>query len=218
VTTEKPDLNTNPDFWNNHAEKFAKKPIANPQVFERKIRITTSRMTSRDVILDIGCGTGSLALRLASHAAHVHGLDLSSEMIRIARDKASDQQVDNVTFHVGPFDENFTAFEDGSLDGICANYLLHLLEDRSAALERIHRLLRPGGFVVSSTVCLGDGWLPYGPLLWLIRKLGKAPSVVQHFSKRTLEAEMRHAGFVDLACPDVGDTARNVFVVAAKPE
>jgi ubiquinone/menaquinone biosynthesis C-methylase UbiE len=218
VTTEEPDLNIDAAFWNHNAEKFAKKPVAKPQVFERKIRSTTSRMTSRDVVLDIGCGTGSLALRLAPHAAHVHGLDLSSEMIRIARDKASDQQVDNVTFHVGPFDESFTAFEDGSLDGICANSLLHLLEDRATALERIYRLLRPGGFFVSSTVCLGDGWLPYGPLLWVMRKLGKAPSVVQHFSKRTLEAEIRRAGFVDLACPDVGDTARNMFVVAAKPK
>jgi len=203
-------------FWDDLAEKYSKKPVEDPAAFEAKIAITKSRIKPTDVVLDIGCGTGSLALRLTPSAGHVHGLDLSSEMIRIAKNKAEAQKVENVTFHAGPFDESFTASDDESLDGICAYSLLHLLDDRSAALSRIFGLLKPGGFFVSSTVCLGESWVPYGPLLWAMRALGKAPTV-KIFDKRTLEDEVRRAGFVDLSQPDVGAKPTIAFIVATKP-
>ncbi|MRG97993.1 class I SAM-dependent methyltransferase [Polyangium spumosum] len=207
---------TNATFWNKAADGYARKPVANPDAFERKIAITRSLMQPDHVVLDIGCGTGSLALRLASSCAHVHGLDLSSEMIRIANGKAAAQRAENVTFHTGPFDEGFTALEEGSLDGICAYSLLHLVEDRDAALARIHHLLRPGGLFVSSTVCLGDTWVPYAPLLRVMRWLGKAPTV-KIVSRKTLVREVERAGFVDVTGPDVGAEKIVAFLVAKKP-
>ena len=203
-------------FWNRSAEKYARQPVGNPEAFERKIAITRARMSPGDVVLDIGCGTGSLALRLAPSAGHVHGLDLSGAMIRIAEDKARAQRVDNVTFHVGAFDDDFTRFGPESLDGVCAYSLLHLVPDRRAALARIHRLLRPGGFFISSTVCLGESWIPFRPLLRVMRWLGKAPTV-QSFTRRTLEDEIRQAGFTELAQPDVGAKRIIAFVAATKP-
>ncbi len=203
-------------FWDNIAERYAKQPVGNPDAFEAKIAVTKSCMKPTDVVLDIGCGTGSLVLRLADSAAHVHGLDLSSQMVRIANGKAQAQKVENVTFHTGPFDDTFGAFETESLDGVCAYSILHLVEDRPAALRQIFRLLKPGGFFISSTVCLGESWVPYGPVLWLMRKLGKAP-MVKIFDKRTLEGEVRRAGFTDLSQPDVGAKPDIAFIVATKP-
>lgn len=210
------DMTGDAAFWNDIAEKYSRKPVENPDAFERKIAVTKSLMRPQDVVLDIGCGTGSLALRLAPCAAHVHGLDLSDQMIRIANDKARAQRVDNLTFHVGPFDDSFTLFEPNSLDGICAYSLLHLVADLPGALARIHRLLRPGGFFVSSTVCLGESRVPWRPILEVMRWLGKAPRV-ETFSKRTLEQAVRRAGFVDISQPDVGAQSTVAFIVAAKP-
>ncbi len=210
-------MSTNAAFWDGLAEQYSKKPVDNPDAFERKIAITKSRMSPDDVVLDIGCGTGSLALILAPSAARVHGLDISGEMIRIARDKASNQSIDNVNFHVGPFDDSFTVFEPESLDGLCAYSILHLVEDRAAALDRIYRLLKPGGFFISSTVCLGGSWMPYWLILGAMRLVGKAPKVVRIISKETLAEDVGRAGFVDISQPDVGAQAIVSFVVATKP-
>jgi arsenite methyltransferase len=204
-------------FWNNLAEKYARQPVADPAAFERKIAVTKSLMQPSDVVLDVGCGTGSLALRLVPCAAHVHGLDASSEMIRIARGKAEAAGATNVTFHVGPFDDSFTVFEQASLQGVCAYSLLHLVDDLPAALRRIFQLLEPGGFFVSSTVALGESWVPYRPLLWLLRALGKAPAV-KILNRRTLEDEMQRAGFIDIRQPDVGAKSSIIFMLATKPE
>ena len=207
----------NAAFWDGIAEKYAKQAVANPDAFDAKIAITKSRMKATDVVLDIGCGTGSLALRLAGSAAEVHGLDISSEMTRIANGKARAQDADNVTFHTGPFDETFGAFEPESLDGVCAYSLLHLVDDRSAALAQIFRLLKPGGFFISSTVCLGESWVPYGALIGAMRLIGKAP-MVKIFDRRTLEEEIRQSGFVDISQPDVGAKGEIAFIVARKPD
>lgn len=203
-------------FWNKLAESYAAKPVENPDAFERKIAITQAELTPESVVLDIGCGTGSLALRLAPDAAHVHGLDCSSEMIRIARGKMRDQGTSNVTFHTGPFDAHFTQLEDRSLDCVCAYSILHLIPDRATALAHIHRLLKPGGVFVSSTVCLGTSGVPYRPILAVMRWIGKAPWVAI-ISRETVAQEMRDAGFVDVEQPDVGAGSTICFVVARKP-
>jgi arsenite methyltransferase len=209
-------VTADPAFWNNLAEAYARKPVDDPDAFERKIDLTRSRLTPQSVVLDIGCGTGSLALRLAPSAARVHALDLSSEMIRIGSDKARAQNVHNVTFHTAAFDDGFDALAPESLDVICAYSLLHLVDDLPAALDRIYRLLRPGGSFVSSTVCLGESWAPYRPLLTVMRWLGKAP-MVKILSKRALDDQMQRAGFVERTHPDVGAEPTVAFTVATKP-
>lgn len=210
-------MTTNAAFWNDIAEKYSRKPVADPEAFERKIAVTRALLRPEHVVLEIGCGTGSLALKLASSCAEYHGLDVSPEMIRIARDKAESASADNITFHVGPFDGSFTAFAPESLDGLCAYSILHLIGDRSAALRRIFELLKPGGFFVQSTVCLGESWIPFGPLLTVMRWVGKAPWAAV-LSKDTLESEMRAAGFVDIEFPDVGAERIVGFIVARKLE
>jgi len=202
-------------FWDNLAEKYAAQPVGNPEAFERKIAVTKALMEPSDVVLNIGCGTGSLALRLASSGGQLHGLDISKEMIRIAREKTAAQQVDNVSFHIGTLN-TFDVFGPESLDGACAYSILHLLEDREAALAWVFSRLKPGGFFVSSTVCLGNTWVPYAPLLAVMRWLGKAP-MVNIISTDLLVEELRAAGFIDIEQPEVGAEATVAFITAKKP-
>ena len=208
-------MSTDDVFWDKLAERYAKQPIGNLASYERKLDVTKSRLSPTDVILDIGCGTGSLALELAPHVAAAHALDFSGEMIKVGKRKASDQNVTNVTFHQSTL-EAAEGFQPGQFDGICAYNILHLVADRADTLQRIFAYLKPGGFFISSTVCLGESFVPYKPVLAVMRWLGKAPAV-RIFSTEALLRDIRDAGFHDISTPDVGAKKMVAFVAATKP-
>lgn len=202
-------------FWDGVAEGYAKKPVSDFAAYERKLAITKSFLSPTDVVLDVGCGTGSLALELAPHASEVHALDFSREMIEIGKGKARDQGVHNIMFHQSTL-EGSDAFSREQLDGICAYNILHLVEDRPATLQLIHTYLKPGGFFVSSTAVLAESAIPFRPILAAMRFFGKAPPV-GIFRARQLLREIEDAGFVDIATPDVGAKKTVGFVTAKKP-
>jgi 2-polyprenyl-3-methyl-5-hydroxy-6-metoxy-1,4-benzoquinol methylase len=206
---------TAPAFWDGIAASYSAKPVEDPDAFERKIAHTRGLLTTDAVFLDVGCGTGTLALTLAPHVRASHGLDFSPAMVQIARQKAADEGVENATFHVGAIAD--IDLEPGSVDVLGANSLLHLLPDRPAFLKRAFDLIRPGGHLVSSTVCLGDSWAPYGLLIGAMRMVGKAPYVDIVPKARILE-EIRAAGFVDVTEVDVGALDRKIlFATARRP-
>jgi SAM-dependent methyltransferase len=90
--------------------------------------------------LDVGCGDGLLACRLAGRCRDVTGVDRDHGMIALARERARD--VHNVAF----IDAEFLAFpfEDGSFDFIASDTAVHHMNFESA-LMAMTRLLRPGG-------------------------------------------------------------------------
>lgn len=207
-------------FWNKIAPSYAKKPVAHPEAFERKIAKTIAQLPKDALVLDVGCGTGSLALRLAPYAAQVHGLDLSQEMVRIAREKTRLTCVENVSFHVGTLGSGtlgMMQLPPHSLHVVCAFSLLHFIADRGAFFEQVFSALAPGGSFISSTPCLGDSWIPYGPVLGTLHFFGQVPRIYT-FSYDELAQELTRAGFVNLKCLDVGAQRGIVFCVARKPD
>jgi arsenite methyltransferase len=208
-------MTTDAKFWDALAEKYAANPVANVAAYERKKAITRELLEQDATILDIGCGTGSLALDLAPFVGHVHAMDVSAEMIRIANRKKTAQEATNVTFYQGTLDEPDT-FEPAQFDGVCAYNILHLVDDREATLRTIFELLAPGGVFISSNVCLGGTWVPYGAMIAVMRWFGKAP-MVYLYDRDTVLREFRAAGFVDVEVHDVGADAIVSFVTAAKP-
>ena len=200
-------------FWDNLAEKYAKKPVDDVLAFEKKKRITRELLRPDAQVLEIGCGTGSLALELAPAAGHIHALDISSEMVRIANEKKAAQGVANVTFHVGTLE---SCAPVAHVDTVWAYSILHLVDDRARTLRAIFELLEPGGTLVSSNACLGEGWVPYGALITVMRWFGKAP-VVHIYDRKTIVRELEAAGFVHIEEKDVGADHRVAFIVAKKP-
>jgi len=202
-------------FWNDLAEKYAAKPVADVPAFERKKSITREHLRTDSTVLEIGCGTGSLALDMARHAGHIHGLDISAEMLRIADQKRQAQGVTNVTFRQGTLD-GAPPYPRESFDSVWAYSILHLVPDRRRVLATLFDLLKPGGSFISSNACLGDTWVPYGAMIAVMRWLGKAPAV-HVYSRETILREMREVGFVDVVERDVGADKLVAFIVAKKP-
>lgn len=202
-------------FWDGIAEKYAAQPVKDVAAFQRKQAITREQLRPGSRVLEIGCGTGSLALAISPYTGTIHALDVSAEMVRIANQKKQAQGVTNVTFRQGSVNE-LTTFEREHFDGVWAYSILHLVPDRRHTLERIFELLKPGGSFISSNVCLSGSWIPYGALITLMRWFGKAPRIY-NYDRATLLRELREVGFVEIAERDVGAESTVAFVVAKKP-
>lgn len=202
-------------FWDKFAERYAATPVGDVEAFERKKAITREHLRPDSSVLEIGCGTGSLALELSAAAGHIHAMDISGEMIRIANQKKDALAVTNVTFHQGTLDGS-TPFESAQFDAVWAYSILHLVDDRRRTLQTSFELLKPGGTFISSNVCLGGTWVPYGALIAVMHWFGKAP-VVHLYDRDTIMREIREAGFVEVEAKNVGADYRVAFIVAQKP-
>ena len=161
-------------FW------FQKSPIGNIDAYEYTLGRTRSYLSATDKVLEVGCGTGSTALILAADVDRIIATDISKNMIGIAKKKAKDQDVSNVTFVTAEIAD--AGKDEGPYDAVLALNLLHLLEDLPAALRRIHGLLKPGGVFISKTVCLPGKGAPIKyrlmkAILPIMQFLGKAPYV-----------------------------------------
>jgi len=72
-------------FWDGIAKHYAASPIKDIASYEFTLQRTRSYLRPQDKVLEIGAGTGSTALLLASSVAHITATDLSAEMIKLAR-------------------------------------------------------------------------------------------------------------------------------------
>jgi ubiquinone/menaquinone biosynthesis C-methylase UbiE len=141
-------------FWDRIAPGYAKRPVADEAAYEHKLEKTREYLTPEMSVLEFGCGTGSTAIRHAPYVKRIRAIDVSTNMIDIARGKAAGKNVDNVAFEVANIDE--LTLQDGEYDVVMAHSILHLLSDIEPVLAKIHRTLKPGGVFVSSTLCVGD--------------------------------------------------------------
>jgi ubiquinone/menaquinone biosynthesis C-methylase UbiE len=100
-------------------------------------------------ILDVGCGTGFLALLLAELGHEVTGIDLAPQMIELARQKAAQAKLD-VTFRVD--NAASLADPDETYDVVVERHVIWTLPDPQAGVREWLRVLRPGGRLVAIEV------------------------------------------------------------------
>jgi ubiquinone/menaquinone biosynthesis C-methylase UbiE len=202
-------------FWNRIARKYAADPIKDMDGYARTLDRTRHYLRATDTVLELGCGTGTTALKLAPHVSHMVATDLSGEMIAIAWEKAVAQACGNAEFAVATPER--APWPDGSFDAVLAFNLWHLVADRTSALAHVHRVLKPGGLFVSKTPCLAE----MNPLirfaLPVMQLVGKAPHVAI-FSATGLEREIEAAGFaiIERARHGSGRKDARIFIVARK--
>lgn len=178
------------DFWDRIAEKYAQNPIADEKAYRAKLNLTRDHLTPEARILELGCGTGSTAILHSPYVAHIDAIDLSSEMIRIAKKKAEKAQITNIEF--AQKDIADIPADNAQYDVILGLSILHLLRDYQAVLGKVHALLKPGGVFISNTACIADMGF-WRLLLPVMQMVGKAP-YVQVFTSQRLIAAQEAAG------------------------
>ncbi len=200
-------------FWNKVARRYAGMTIRNPDAYEMTLDLVRARLRPEDHVLELGCGTGTTALRLADAVAHYVGNDYAPEMIAIAEEKRADAQVENLVFCTGQLGDG--SLPKGPFDVILGFNVLHLLPDRRSAFADIAQNLQPGGLLISKTPCLGGAYRVLQPLVTVMRLMGKAPKL-SFLTPARLERDIKAAGFEILETGSYPKRPPSRFVVAQK--
>ena len=203
----------NAAFWDRAADKYAASPVKDMASYEKTLERTRAALKPDDAVLEIGCGTGTTALKLAPAVGRLLATDLSQRMVEIARDKAAAEGAGNVRFERMTLDDE--KLEPASFDAVLAFNLLHLLDDVPAAVARVAALLKPGGVFVSKTICLAEQSRLWAIPLAVARLFGFAPAV-RCLTIAELEAEIVGAGFEIVETGLYPASPPSRFVVARK--
>jgi len=130
--------------------------------------------------LDLATGTGDIAFRLASRGARVVGLDITTRMIELAQSKI-DRSANTPAPHFLVGDMLALPFPDASFDIITTGYGLRNVPNLALAIHEIHRVLKPGGQMLSldfnrpSNALVRAAYLVYlnsvgGALGWILHR------------------------------------------------
>jgi len=113
--------------------------------------IARARLTAGESVLDVGVGTGAVAERAAEiigSSGRAVGVDISPDMIALARQRMAARGLTNVTLREGR-GESIPA-DDRDFDVVLSSLTLMYVIDRAAAAKEIARVLRPGGRLIAS--------------------------------------------------------------------
>lgn len=165
--------------WDREAATFDLEP--DHGLLEPEVRHAWAELLARHLprapgrILDVGCGTGSLALLMAEAGHEVSGIDASTQMLARAHHKASDA---GVRLGLVRGDAARPPVRASGFDAVVCRHLLWSLTGVDSVLERWSRLLRPAGvlLLVEGQWSTGAG-VPAEDLVAVLHRLGRRATV-----------------------------------------
>ena len=149
-----------------------------------------------ETVLDLGSGGGIdvlLSARRVGPTGKAYGLDMTDEMLALARENQRRAGATNVEFLKGTIES--IPLPDGSVDVIISNCVINLSSDKDAVLREAFRVLKPGGrFAVSDVVVRGDvpADIRRSVELWV-------GCIAGALEEQEYATKLRAAGFADVA-------------------
>ena len=142
-------------------------------------------------VLEVGCGHGVLTRQVARRAEQVLALDLSPEMVRVARARSA--EAPNIEYRVA--DVTTTALPEAAFDVVLSVATLHHVP-LAEVVPRLAAAVRPGGWLLIQDVATRRGLrhLPVNALAWLVRRLRGGHGAVRGADARTIAALYREHG------------------------
>ena len=161
--------------------------------------VALATLSPGEVVLDLGSGGGIdvlLSARRVAPGGRVYGLDMTDEMLELARRNQAEAGVENAEFLKGEIED--VPLPDGHVDVVISNCVINLSTEKQRVISEAFRVLKPGGrFAVSDVVFLGEkNKLPPGVArnveLW-------SGCVSGALEKGEYEALLTEAGFEEVA-------------------
>src|SRR5437016_5842652 len=119
--------------------------------------LAVAALSEGEVVLDLGSGGGIdviLSARRVGSTGKAYGVDMTDEMLELARRNAADAGVENVEFLKGHIED--VPLPDDSVDVVISNCVINLTTDKGAVLSEMFRVLRQGGRIGVSDVVAED--------------------------------------------------------------
>jgi len=142
----------------------------------RRVKMLSSHLKPGMTVLELGCGTGSFTRELARSGADVVAIDVSPELLEMAKANCS---APNVQYQI----QNAYAltYSEGTFDSVVGSSVLHHLEIE-AALRKIYRVLKPRGTILLTEPNMLNPQIAIQKnVLWIKRKLGDSPDETAFF-------------------------------------
>jgi len=200
-------------FWNRIAKNYDQQVNADDQTAIKTIEHTKKYLRPSDIVMDYACATGKFTFAIGDLVKEIHGIDIASEMIAVAKRIAGERNREHIHFAQKTlFDEGYHA---GSFDVILAFNILHLLEDPQQVVVRVNELLKADGIFISATACLGKDRSLVRMILWPLSKLGIVP-YINFFRPSEVDELIAHGNFEILETHALSPSPLNYFVAARK--
>jgi arsenite methyltransferase len=179
--------------------------------------VAVAELREGETVLDLGSGGGIdvlLSAKRVGPTGVAYGLDMTEEMLTLARRNASEAGVANAQFLKGEIES--IPLEAGAVDVVISNCVVNLSTDKPRVLREIFRVLRPGGRVGISDVVAEDRLSPDERA----ERGSYVGCIAGALAKGEYEHELAAAGFQGISVEfahEVADGIHSALVKAAKP-
>ena len=179
--------------------------------------MAVAELREGETVLDLGSGGGIdviLSARRVGPTGWAYGLDMTDEMLELARRNAAEAGVGNVEFLKGLIED--VPLPDASVDVVISNCVINLSTDKPRVFEEIHRVLRPGGRLGVSDIVAADALSPAERA----ERGSYVGCIAGALSFEEYERELLRVGFTDIrieATYEAADGMYGAIVRATKP-
>ncbi len=176
-----------------------------------------AELNEGETVLDLGSGGGIdvlLSARRVGPTGVAHGLDMTDEMLHLARSSAAKAGVENAVFHKGFIEA--IPLKDASVDVVISNCVINLSGDKPAVIREIARVLRPGGRLAVSDV-IADEDMDERTRQDMQKWTG---CIAGALTRRDFQSALQDAGLIDVEIRQthrVHEQAASAIIRARKP-
>lgn len=167
-------------IWDKLAKRYDKQTSIFNDAYELTINKSKNILKKNDNILEIACGTGIVTFGIADEVEKVTAIDISKEMIDVAKEKAEKMKVENIVFQVA--DGYNLKYKDNSFDVILLFNTLHIVKEPDTLLNEIYRLLKPKGYMLTVTDCYAEPVKIKTRMMLNIQKLVRTLGIIPYLS------------------------------------
>lgn len=207
-------MKSNKEFWDRLSNKYDSQVNSKyGQAYNKTIEITKKYLKNTDIVLDYACGTGITTVELSKSVKKIHAIDISEDMINVAKSKSVQKSISNIKFEVS--DIYNEKFKENSFDVVMAFNILYFIKDIDSVLNRINKLLKPDGIFVSVTDCFGENKNFKTVVQSLLSKMGVIP-YMRNIKTSELKGIIEAVDFSIIETSNLYDSPINYYIAARK--